>query len=451
MVKKQKVKHRIGIYFNAILFIVAFPNSILAQAKADSIQHHFSDSIFIDKIEIAKNWITWDEIIKREFLFNKGEWVSYGKIDSSMNQVWNMGNFADVNYSIEHGEKGNVIYINAQDALVLYPVVTVDYSSEDDYKYRLGIGDENFLGSNTQLKIVWEKQPTGVGWDFNFSIPRQLLYKNMTLAFGFNTGVETNRFLEREITDVDGKKTAAYNTLMLAPYDKREFSIAIGNPWQNDYKYLFSPDLQLSYIDHKINHDILTDEDLIYGVTVPVDTFQFLQMELSDGFGFIKKKRHRKDGYLVNISYALDLGMNGTCSYHTLNLESEYHKIINNYLQLTTWGRTGYTTASNQYQFIKGSTDVLGLRTGEIYGQVFYSAYTGAHFTWVNSKWLSLENAYFLNWGNGASDYSELFNSGTKWSVGTYFNIKSPMVAFVEFRFSFMYAGPGTEWFKFNM
>ena len=119
--------------------------------------------------------------------------------------------------------------------------------------------------------------------------------------------------------------------------------------------------------------------------------------------------------------------------------------------QLSTELRTGYTTATDQYRFIKGSSDVLGIRTGEIYGKTFYSAYAGGHFTWFNTKWLSLENAYFLNWGNGADTYRALFSNKQKFSVGSSFEFRIPMVSWINFKLTFMYAGPGGEWFKFNM
>jgi hypothetical protein len=150
-------------------------------------------------------------------------------------------------------------------------------------------------------------------------------------------------------------------------------------------------------------------------------------------------------------SYDLFAGLQGTRSHHELNIKGEYHRTISPMLQLSTWLRGGYSSANDQYRFMKGSSDVLGLRLGEIYGKTYYSAYAGTHFTWFNTKWVSLENAYFLNWGNGADSFSGLFGSKQKFSVGTFMEFRIPLVSWVAFRFTFMYAGPGSEWFKFNM
>jgi outer membrane protein assembly factor BamA len=163
------------------------------------------DSIRIDRIDIERNWMTWDRIILNELLFEEGDWVRYGAIDTSMNKVWNIGNFANVDYSIEEGPDGTLMIIEALDALQIYPVLSIDHSSEEDFNYRLGFGDENFLGSNSELKIVWDKKPTGATWDFRFKLPRQLMYKNMTVEFGTKVRLDTKIFYDREITEVDGK------------------------------------------------------------------------------------------------------------------------------------------------------------------------------------------------------------------------------------------------------
>lgn len=440
------------IVFVLILVFLYALSTYAQDAEETGKEPASSDSIFIDKIEIKKNWISWDLIIKNELLFAEEEWVRYGEIDTSMNKVWNIGNFADVDYTIEESNEGNTMTITALDAVKFYPLFTIDHSSENDYNYRLGLGDDNFLGSNTKLKIAWQKNPTGVSWDFKIGLPRQLLYKNMTTTFGFNTGTETKRFLERVITtDTDGTKTAEYNILMLAPYNKMEIYAELGNPWHLDYQYRFSPDLSLRFKKHVINHSILGQEDYDLNVHVPENTYHFLDMKVSESIGTVNTKRHRKDGYTARVNYGLSLGLNGTQSYQEFVTEAEYHKTFNDIIQFSSWVKTGYSTANDQYRFIKGSSDVLGLRTGEIFGKAFYSAYGGGHFTWLNTKWISLENAYFVNFGTGTESYGDLFSTQPSAAVGTYLEIQFPIAPIAVFRFTFMYAGPGSEWFKFHL
>jgi outer membrane protein assembly factor BamA len=436
-----------------LIFLLSPVNKIILSAQDTALPDSISpaDSVWIDRIEISKNWITWDLIIKNELLFGEGEWVRYGEIDTSMNKVWNIGNFADVKYTIDQGPEGNTMNIIALDAVKFYPLFTIDHSSENDYNYRLGAGDDNFLGSNTKLKIAWEKNPQGVKWDFSIGLPRQLLYKNMTTRLGFAKGNETKVFLDRVVNEVDGDKVATYNTLMLAPYNKTEFYAEIGNPWHLDYRYRFSPNLSLRYNIHEINDSLLSQDDLDLGVNVPYDQYNFLNITVSESIGTVDKKRHRKNGYMAMVSYGLNLGFRGTSNFHTFNAEGEYHRSFNKLFQASFWARTGYTTADNQYRFIKGSSDVLGLRTGEIFGKSYYSAYAGAHFTWLNTKWIALENAYFVNFGNGSDDLTTAYFGTPKAAVGSFLEITFPIAPIAVFRFSFMYAGPGSEWFKFNI
>lgn len=433
------------------LILLFFAASLMGQPVENASLKNAADSILIWKIEIEKNWITWDRIIKNELLFEEGDWVRIGQIDTSMNKVWNIGNFANVEYTLAAGPKGDTLKIQALDAVKFYPLISIDHSSENDYKYRLGAGDDNFLGSNAKLKVAWEKTPIAVKWDFSLGIPRQLMYKNMTAKIGFAKGNETKVFLDRVITDINGKKEASYNTLMMAPYDKTEFYAEIGNPWHQDYHYRFSPNLSLRFNQHTINHSILSQEDLDLAVHVPYEEYTFLKIGFSESIGTVNSKRHRFDGYTAQLAYDLNLGFRGTDNFHSITAEGEYHKSFNEIIQGSFWARTGYTTADDHYRFIKGSSDVLGLRTGEIFGKAYYSAYAGTHFTWLNTKWIALENAYFINFGNGAEDYGTLFSDTPKAAAGTYLEITFPIAPLAAFRFTFMYAGPGSEWFKFNL
>ncbi len=437
---------------NAVIsLLLIFSFELSGQQEASGLTHLPSDSIKIERIEIERNWMTWDRIIKKELLFEEGDWVRFGEIDTSMNKVWNIGNFANVDYTIKEGPDGNVMVIEALDALQIYPVVTIDYSSEDDFNYRFGIGDENFLGSNSEIKVVWDKKPTGATWDFRFKLPRQLMYKNMTVEVGTKVGLDTKVFYDREIYEVDGKKESEYITRMIGPYHKLDIYTILGNPWHLDYRYRFSPDLTLRYMNDVYDSTLLNQEDYNPDVIVGEGSYRFFNVQIAESIGTVDKQRHRKNGYTARASYDLFAGLQGTKSHHAFNLSGEYHRSFSPLFQVSTELSTGFTTADDQYRFIKGSGDVLSIRWGEIYGKTFYSAYAGGHFTWLNSKWLSLENAYFVNWGNGADTYADLFSSKQKFSVGTFLEIKVPVVSWIAFRFTFMYGGPGREWFKFNM
>jgi len=438
---------RVVLWLGGMFFLVS--NTLFAQDIYD-IQ---GDSIKIDKIVIEKNWITWNSIIRAELEFKEGDVVHQDQINRSTDKVWNIGNFSDVYYSIDKTDTGNYLTITALDAVKFYPLISIDHSSKEDYNYSLGFVDDNFLGSNTGVNLKWNKQPIGVSYSFRFSIPRQLLYKNMTLAFGVTVGNEIKRYLDREITydDKHRVESVAYVPQMLSPVDKFECYVHIGNPWHLDDSYRFSPDLSLSYAHHKTNLNLLSPEEAAFDVELSPFDHSLFSIGVSESMGLINRKRHRLDGYSVGVSYGLTLGLNPQSpNYQSFGLSAQYHKIFNPIIQFSSRINTGYTTADIPYRYIGGGSDVIGLRQGEIYGKLHYSVYTGMHFTWLNKNWLVLENAYFVNWGAGADTFGKLFSHAPKYSVGTSFKFVAPLVPFVFLKISFMYAGPGSEWYKIN-
>jgi len=436
-----------------VLLVLLLCSSALKSMGEENDRKHSQDSVRIDRIEMKQNWMTWDLIIRHELGFKAGQRISFGQIDTAMQKIWNIGNFASVDYALREVEGDTVMTIMALDAVKFFPLIGIDHSSRDDYSYQLGISDGNFLGSNSQMSFSWVSQPLGTSWKFRLGLPRQLLYKNMTLGFRFSSGHQVRRYLERQfIYDAGGKvESVEYIPLMLAPLDHVEISANIGNPWHRDFSYRFSPDLGISYRKYDSRLELLAGEE--YDPELVMDSFhhQFLSIGVSESVGMINQKRRRLDGYLIHAGYGASIGLGPeTRSHQNLHLGAQYHNTLTDLLQLSAWFRTGYTTAPDPYKFIGGSGDVLGLRMGEIHGKASYSAYLGAHFTWIDRTWLAVENAYFMNWGSGHDRYFELYTRKPFMAVGSSFVFQVPAAPFLIARLTFMYAGPGTEWYKFQ-
>lgn len=445
---------RIKLYYIRIIIclgilIFGMPINLFAQ----EIQITGSDSIRIDKIVIQRNWITWNSIIRSELDFKEGDVVHKDQIDRSIDRVWNIGNFSDVYYAINKTDSGNYITITALDAVKFYPLISIDHSSSEDYNYSLGFVDDNFLGSNTSVNLKWNKQPIGVSYSFRFTIPRQLLYKNMTLGLGVTVGTEVKRNIDRVIiyNDNNQLESVEYVPQMLSPVDKLAFHAYIGNPWHLDDSYRFSPNLSFGYAHLKTNNSLLSPQESAYDVEIAAYDHSMFSIGMSESIGLVNRKRHRLNGYNIGVYYNMTIGLNSQSpNFQSFGVDAQYHKIFNSIIQFSTKMNMGYTTADIPYQYIGGGSDVIGLRQGEIYGKSHYSVYSAMHFTWVNKNWLVLENAYFVNWGIGADTYGELFSKTPKFSVGTSFKFVAPLVPFVFVKITFMYAGPGSEWYKIN-
>ncbi len=83
----------------------------------------------------------------------------------------------------------------------------------------------------------------------------------------------------------------------------------IGNPWHLDYKYRFSPDLTLRFMNDVYDSTLLSQEDLDLGVHVNDATYRFLNIQVAESIGTVDRQRHRKNGYSVLASYDLFAGL----------------------------------------------------------------------------------------------------------------------------------------------
>ena len=146
----------------------------------------------IDSVVIKKNWRTRDKIIMRELQFEPGETIDKTCIENSINQIWNIGNFAFVDYTLDSISPENYLMnIQAKDAFTLLPNLSFS-GTRNDYNLGVGIADNNFLGRNITLNLNGNIGTNGKNYNVGVEIPRQLLYKNMTLSFQALNGSGNN-------------------------------------------------------------------------------------------------------------------------------------------------------------------------------------------------------------------------------------------------------------------
>ena len=424
-----------GIF--VLLYLLLWPGpSAKAQLQQVPDSHQ---TISIDTISIKKNWRTRDRIILEELEFKAGDEVSFSTIGTSIDKVWNTGNFATVKYKIDTLEDGgHLMVLTARDVFPFYPILSIR-GNRQDYKIGLGMIDENFLGRNIRLSVRAGLNSTGNDWDFKIKFPRQLLYKNMVLEFG-------SRFGNRVYSRIEEREK-----IYITAFDLFEIYGSIGNPWHQDYQYSFSPDLGWKYFKHTTDRSLLDSTEL--ALPHPEDySYQGLVISLSESIGTVNIKRHRKDGYQASVSTGFGIGLDSQSPYfQTVGLGLEYHKTFNKILQFSSRFRSAYTTSDiPSLQYYRGASDIRGYRTGEIYGKSYYSVYLGLHMTYFSFEWLALEHAVYVNWGNGADKYFDLFRTKQLASVGTSFRFMIPMVPFIYAQFSFTYSGPGSNWFDFQ-
>jgi len=394
----------------------------------------FIKPIKIDSIVIKKNWRTKDKIIKRELEFRAGETVTPKMMNESIKKLWNMKNFADISYKIDTLDNKTTLILSAKDAFTIVPILSFN-GNKKDFHLGLGVDDQNFLGKNIRLRFVYSTGTNGQAFSLGTYIPRQLLYKNMTLTgnLSYGYGVKNTYNSDREQESSVG-------------YRLKSFSGSIGNPFHTDFKYTFSPDLSWNLFQHKTDTTLASS-----GIPTPDDyTVNYLSLGISESIGTITHIRHQEDGYNINVSTGFGIGLDNESPYYqTFNLSAQYHKLFNPIIQLSAMFRTSYTTSDiPSLKYNMGSHYVKGILQGEIAGKAFYTAYLGGGFTYVNKKWFALEHTVYINWGNGKDAYSDIYTTTPLFAVGTGVNLMMPMVPWLYIRLFFSYSGKDSNWFN---
>ncbi len=389
--------------------------------------------IHIDSIRIIKNWRTRDQIIIRELGFRQGDDVTQGDLDTMVIRIWNIGNFAKVGYEIDSTEHGNILIISTKDALTLLPILSFN-GNREDWALTLGMADKNFLGRNINFNIRGTFGTNDKSFQMDIVIPRQMLYRNMSVGGGIVYGKGLNyKFENRERVSV-------------VTYRKKQIYGILGNPWNEDFKYRFSPDVGWSVFQHQAD-SALNDTGLAPAGNYTVN---YLSFSISESAGYIKKQRHRKDGFLVSVGAGAGVGLDRNSPfYFTISGNIQYHRLFNKMVQFSGKFATGYTSSAvPSLQFYKSANAVKGTVTGEIAGRAFYTAYLGWHFTYVNRDWFAMEQAVYVNWGNGNDRYADLFTTSPLFGVGTGFYFNMPMIPWLGFRVYFTWSGQNSNWFR---
>ena len=209
---------------------------IISSAEIEGQDNSVADAgVKIDSISIRKNWRTRESIIMQELDIRSGDIVTAEQIENSISRIWNIGNFAKVNYRIDTLENGRIVLnVTAQDAVTIMPNFSFS-GNRKEYIMTLGVNDNNLLGRNINLGLAGSFGTNVRYGNLNIGIPRQLLYRNMTLNGGFSYGASQNFRYENGVIATG------------VAYRYNNISVFIGNPYHTDYKYTFSPNLALSY------------------------------------------------------------------------------------------------------------------------------------------------------------------------------------------------------------
>lgn len=418
-------------HFVLILFIIHSSSGFGQQQLSGN------KKIKIDSIRIDKNWRTKKAIILDELGIKSGDSINQGSLDTMMIRLWNIGNFAKVGYELDTLPNKNILlHVMAKDALTIVPILSFS-GNKQDWSLSVGMTDNNFLGRNIRLNVQGTIGTNAKNFNLGITVPRQLMYKNMSVSGKILYGQGNNWRIE------NGEKQSG------VAYTKKQISGGIANPWHEDFKYRFSPDIGWSLFQHVADSNLLeTEVPLTNNYTINYATFS-----IGESIGYIKRKRHQKDGFQASLGIGAGIGLDKNSPfYYTIGAGANYYKLFNKVVQFSAKYTTGYTSSTiPSLLYYRGASDVKGIITGEISGQSYYAAYLGWHFTYINRDWFAMEQSFYLNWGKGSDNYMDLYRSDPLYGVGTGFYFNIPMIPWLGMRMYFTYSGKKSNWFRLEL
>jgi outer membrane protein assembly factor BamA len=353
-----------------------------------------------------------------------------------MIKIYNIGNFARVEYQIDTMEKGeNLLIITAKDAFTIVPILSFS-GSREDWQLGMGFSDNNFLGRNINLNIQGTVGTRDKNFRLQFNIPRQLMYRNMSIGGGVLYGNSRNYVYE------NGQQVCGIG------YKRKEIYGNISNPWNEDFTYRFSPDFGWKLFQHKTDSTLLASDLPSSGNY----TVSYLALSISESIGYIQNIRHQQRGYEVHLGIGAGIGLNSSSpAYFSVGGGASYHKLFNHRIQWSTELSTSYTTTDiPSLLYYLGGNQVKGIITGEIYGKAVYHGNTGLYITYLNRDWFAIEQSVYVNIGNGAMVYTDLFRTKPLASVGTGVKLWIPMIPWLYVKVFFTYSKNKTNWFQFQ-
>ncbi len=424
------------VFSGIFLVILSVPGPVSGRkavgSHPDSVTWTIQDGIRIDSVLIVKNWRTRKQIIRQELLIYPGDTVTRETLDKAVLRIWNIGNFAKVSWQLDTLENSSVLLIiTAQDALTIMP----DFSfsgNRKEYSLSAGINDENFLGRNIELNLAATFGTLAKETTIRLGIPRQLLYKNMTLRLGYTYGAE--QYLRYR----NGKPFSGVS------YLRRDIFLSVGNPCHTDYHYTFSPDLTIEYLSHQ------TDSSLFrMDIPFPDDyRVQYLGFTLRETVGLINRTRHQSDGKQIQVSTAYYRGMDQVSpDYYDLSFSANYYCLLNRVVELHAVLSMGMVNSGlpSQIRYL-GPDQVKGALTGERWGKAYISGGFDAGFTYLNRDWFALEHFVFLFTGNAAGSCGALFGNRPLFSAGTGLKLMVPMVPWLAVSMLYAFKGKNNHW-----
>lgn len=203
----QKLREIEDLYLKQGYMLVSIPN---VQVSADGTLHIDISEGIVEDIVIVGNEKTKNYVITRELKLKKGKPFNKFLASRSMERLYNLGYFEDVNMKLLPGKTNEhdvIIEIDVIEQKTGIVTVGAGYSDADGTVGIIELGDTNFRGTGDKINLHWEFGGAGDGKNYTLSYTRPWINDN-----GDSLGASIfNRIYEYDDYDANGDKVAEYD------------------------------------------------------------------------------------------------------------------------------------------------------------------------------------------------------------------------------------------------
>jgi outer membrane protein insertion porin family len=181
----------------------------------------------LEGIEVKGNEKTKSYVITREMKLKPNQPFNVKDAKRSMQKVYNLGYFEDVNMKLNPGKEPNAIVLETTVVEQKTGKFSIGggYSKNDGMVGIIEVGDDNFRGTGDKVNLHWEFGGTASNKNYSVSYTRPWLDSKQT-SLGFNFYNMTNQY-----TDYDDDSN---NTRSVYDKNRRGWDITLGRP-QGEY------------------------------------------------------------------------------------------------------------------------------------------------------------------------------------------------------------------------
>jgi len=369
----------------------------------------------LEDIVIKGNQKTKDYVITREMKLKVGEPFNVKDARRSMQKVYNLGYFEDVNMRLIPGQDPNAVVLETSVVEQKTGTFTIGggYSKADGLIGIIEIGDNNFRGTGDKIRLHWEFGSDAEGGNDNYEVAytRPWLDSKQT-SLGFRFFDMTNEYSDY---GTGGKLISTYDM------NRKGWELTLGRPAgeyiQNYITYRDRTDTYVRHVDGQKYDDKYIDEN--FGRTRSII--------LSRVFDSRDNIFNPTEGERYLFSAELAGGMlGGKFDYNKFTVEGRQYLKVGSSQVVAMRATAGYATGHmpENSKFSVGGADTLrGYEDDQFKGDKMLALTAEYRFPVANR----VQGVVFTDVGR-AWDEDESFNLGDmKASVGVGIRVTTPI------------------------